>query len=66
MKLRVQSLTDGKVQVQGKAWAVGEPEPPAWMIDHVGPIGNREGAPGLYLNAEFGAYLGNFKLTASQ
>jgi outer membrane protein assembly factor BamB len=66
MKLRVQNLANGSVQVQGKAWAVEEPEPSAWMIDYVDPIGNRQGAPGLYLNAEFGAYLDNFKLSANQ
>ncbi len=66
LKLRVQNLANGGVQVQGKAWAVGEPEPSSWMIDHLDPIGNRQGAPGLYLNADFGAYLDNFALSANQ
>jgi outer membrane protein assembly factor BamB len=66
MKLRVQNRPDGSVQVQGKAWAVGEPEPAAWLIDHVDPIGNRQGAPGLYLSAEFGVFLDNFALSANQ
>ena len=30
------------------------------------PSGNREGAPGLFLDAQFGAYLDNFSLTANQ
>jgi hypothetical protein len=65
LKLRVENLPDGKVRAQGKAWPVGENEPAAWMIDHVDPIGNRQGAPGLFLNAQFGAYLDNFKLAAN-
>jgi outer membrane protein assembly factor BamB len=65
LKLRVENLPDGKVRAQGKAWAVGEAEPAAWMIDRVDPIGNRQGAPGLFLDAQFGAYLDNFSLTAN-
>jgi hypothetical protein len=66
LKLRVQNQPDGTVQIQGKAWAVGEPEPAAWLIEHIDPIGNRQGAPGLYLNAEYGADLDNFALTPNQ
>jgi outer membrane protein assembly factor BamB len=62
LKLRVENLPDGKVRARGKAWAVGQPEPAAWMIDRTDPIGNRQGAPGLFLDAEFGAYLDNFSL----
>ena len=29
-------------------------------------IGNRQGAPGFFVDAEFGAYLDNLKLTANQ
>ena len=65
LKLRVENLPDGKVRAQGKAWAVGEAEPAAWMIDRVDPIGNRRGAPGLFLDAQFGAYLDNFTLTVN-
>lgn len=66
LKLRVENLPDGQVRAQGKAWAVGDPEPAAWTIDKVDPIGNREGAPGLFINAQFGAYLDNFELTRNQ
>jgi outer membrane protein assembly factor BamB len=65
MKLRVENLPDGQVRARGKAWAVGEPEPDEWMIDRVDPIGNRAGSPGLFLDAEYGAYLDNFVLTAN-
>ena len=63
LKLRVENLANGEVRAQGKAWAVGEPEPSAWTIEKVDPIGNRQGAPGLFLDAQFGAYLDNLSLT---
>jgi hypothetical protein len=66
VKLRVENLANGQVRAQGKAWAASEPEPTAWMIDKVDPIGNRQGAPGLFINAQFGAYLDNFSLTKNQ
>ena len=66
LKLRVENMPDGKVRARGKAWPVGESEPAAWMIDRVDPIGNRQGAPGLFIDAQFGAYLDNFTLTANQ
>jgi outer membrane protein assembly factor BamB len=66
LKLRVENLANGQVRAQGKAWPAGEAEPTAWMIDKVDPIGNRQGAPGLFINAQFGAYLDNFSLTRNQ
>jgi outer membrane protein assembly factor BamB len=65
LKIRVENMPNGQVRVQGKAWPVGEMEPAAWTIQRVDPIGNREGAPGLFLDAQFGAYLDNFVLTAN-
>jgi outer membrane protein assembly factor BamB len=66
LKIRVENLPNGQVRARGKAWAVGQAEPAGWMIDKTDPIGNREGAPGLFLNAPFGAYLDNFELTRNQ
>jgi len=66
LKLRVENMPDGKVRARGKAWPAGQPEPAAWTIDRVDPIGNRQGAPGLFIDAQFGAYLDNFTLTANQ
>jgi outer membrane protein assembly factor BamB len=66
LKLRVENLANGQVRVRGKAWAVGETEPATWQIDKTDPIGNREGAPGLFLDAQFGAYLDNFVLTQNE
>jgi hypothetical protein len=66
LKLRVENLPDGQVRAQGKAWPVGEAEPAAWMIERLDPIGNREGAPGLFIDAQFGVYLDNFALSANQ
>ncbi|MDA1185930.1 MAG: PQQ-binding-like beta-propeller repeat protein [Acidobacteria bacterium] len=66
LKLRVDNLPDGQVRVRGKAWAVGDPEPADWIIDRTDPIGNREGSPGLFVDAEFGTYLDNFVLTENE
>lgn len=66
LKLRVENLPNGQVRARGKTWPVGGAEPAAWMIDKVDPIGNRQGAPGLFLDAQFGAYLDNFTLTSNQ
>jgi hypothetical protein len=66
VKLRVQNEPNGVVRAQGKAWPVGQPEPAAWMIEKVDPIGLRNGAPGFFLNAQFGAYDDNINLTTNQ
>jgi hypothetical protein len=63
LKLRVENLPNGQVRARGKAWPVGEAEPAAWLIDKTDPVGNRQGAPGLFIDAQFGAYLDNFSLT---
>ena len=63
LKLRVETLPNGQVRAQGKAWAADESEPADWMIEMLDPIGNRQGAPGLFINAPFGAYLDNFSLS---
>jgi outer membrane protein assembly factor BamB len=65
LKLRVENMPNGAVRARGKAWPVGESEPAAWMIDRTDPIGNRNGAPGLFIDAQFGAHLDNFVLTAN-
>jgi outer membrane protein assembly factor BamB len=65
LKLRVENTADGKVRALGKAWPTGEAEPAQWAIDKVDPNGNHQGAPGLFVDAEFGAYLDNFKITAN-
>jgi outer membrane protein assembly factor BamB len=65
MKLRVTNLPNGQVRVQGKAWERGMPEPESWTIEHIDPIGNRAGAPGPFLDAEYGALMDNFALTTN-
>ena len=66
VKLRVENLPNGQVRARGKAWATGDAEPDAWQIDKTDPIGNRQGAPGFFLDAEFGAYIDNLQLTPNQ
>jgi outer membrane protein assembly factor BamB len=66
LKLRVENMPDGKVRVRGKAWPTGEAEPAEWTVEKIDPIGNTHGAPGLFVDAEFGAYIDNLKLVANQ
>ncbi len=65
LKLRVENMPDGKVRIRGKAWPTGSPEPAQWTIEKVDPIGNHEGAPGVFADAQFGVYLDNLKITAN-
>jgi hypothetical protein len=66
LKLRVENMPDGKVRARGKAWPTGETEPAAWAVEMIDPNGNHKGAPGLFVDAEFGAYVDNLKLMANQ
>ena len=66
LKLRVENLPNGQVRARGKAWPAGEPEPAAWTIEKLDPIGNRQGAPGFFINAQFGAYYDNLVLNRNQ
>jgi outer membrane protein assembly factor BamB len=51
MKLEVQSLGGGKVRARGKVWPKGQPEPAAWTVERVDPIGSLKGSPGIYADA---------------
>jgi hypothetical protein len=62
LKLRVQNTPDGKTRIQGKAWPTGEAEPADWQIDKTDPIGNKQGAPGMFIDAEFGAHIDNISV----
>jgi hypothetical protein len=66
MKLRVENMPDGKVKLQGKAWPAADPEPEAWTLEHVDPVPNREGTPGLYADARFEISFDNFKATPNE
>ena len=48
MKLEVQNLDGGRVRARGKVWEKGQPEPAAWTIERIDPIGSTKGAPGIY------------------
>jgi outer membrane protein assembly factor BamB len=48
MKLEVQTMDAHNVRVRGKVWPKGQPEPAAWTIERVDPIGSLKGSPGLY------------------
>jgi len=66
LKLRVENMPDGKVRARGKVWPTGQAEPDAWMVEKIDPIGNHKGAPGFFIDAEFGAYIDNIKVTKNQ
>jgi outer membrane protein assembly factor BamB len=66
VKLRVENLPSGAVRARGKAWPQGQAEPAEWQIDKTDPIGNRQGAPGFFIDAEFGAYIDNLKITPNE
>jgi len=51
IKLEVQALDASKVRARGKVWPKGQPEPQAWTIERVDPIGSQKGSPGLYADA---------------
>jgi outer membrane protein assembly factor BamB len=66
LKLRVENMAGGKVRAQGKAWPAAEPEPTAWTIERIDPIGNRQGSPGIYADAPFEVFFDNLKVTSNQ
>jgi outer membrane protein assembly factor BamB len=65
LKLRVENDPDGKTRIRGKAWPTAESEPSGWQIDHVDPIPNRQGSPGLFGDATYGVFFDNLKVTAN-
>jgi outer membrane protein assembly factor BamB len=66
MKLEVQNLPGGKTRARGKAWVKGEPEPTAWTIEKIDPLGNPQGSPGIYADASFEIYFDNVKVTSNK
>jgi outer membrane protein assembly factor BamB len=66
LKLRVENTADGKTRVRGKAWPAAEAEPAVWLIDRIDPIPNKQGAPGIFADAQFGVYFDNLKVTPNQ
>ncbi len=65
MKLRVETLADGRVKAQGKVWLKSEAEPAAWTVERIdpAPLAERHGAPGIYADAPFEVFLDNVKVT---
>jgi outer membrane protein assembly factor BamB len=51
MRLEVQTLDGGKVRARGKVWERGKPEPAAWTIERIDPIGSVKGSASLYADA---------------
>jgi outer membrane protein assembly factor BamB len=66
MKLQVENMPGGKVRARGKAWPASEPEPAAWTIERIDPIGNRQGSPGIFGSALAEIYFDNLKVTPNK
>lgn len=66
LKLQVENLPDGKVRARGKAWPVGEAEPAAWTIEHIDPIPNRQGSPGIFASALAEIFFDNLKVYSNK
>jgi hypothetical protein len=62
MKLEVQSLGKGQVRARGKVWPKGQPEPAAWTVERIDPIGSLKGAPGIYADAMNSAATGGSEM----
>ncbi len=63
IKLRVDPAADGSTAVRGKVWEKGKPEPEAWTIEAVDPIGHSQGSPGIYGYSSADIYYDNLKVT---
>jgi hypothetical protein len=66
LKFSVENMPDGRVRARGKAWPTGQPEPANWMIEKIERNGNRKGAPGFFIDADYGAAIDNIKVTSNQ
>lgn len=66
MKLTVENLPGGKARARGKVWPASEQEPAAWTIEHIDPIGNRQGSPGIFGSALAEIYFDNLKVYANK
>ena len=66
MKLRVETLRDGKTRARGKIWPASETEPDSWLVDRVDPIGHQQGSPGIYADAPVEVYFDDVKVAANQ
>jgi outer membrane protein assembly factor BamB len=62
MKLRVESLPEGRTRARGKVWPRDGAEPEAWTIERIDPIGNRRGAPAIYGDAPNELYFDNIRV----
>lgn len=65
MKLRVETLADGRVKAQGKVWAREETEPAAWSVERIdpAPLAETHGAAGIYADAPYEVFFDNVKVT---
>jgi outer membrane protein assembly factor BamB len=63
VKMEAQNQKDGTTRVRAKVWPRGETEPTAWLVEKIDKIGHKQGSPGVYADAPWGAYFDNIKVT---
>lgn len=65
--MKFQAANDGsKVNLKGKVWKRGEPEPEAWTIEATDEPSNSTGSPGLFGNAtDAEVFYDNIKVTSN-
>ncbi len=63
VKLEAQNQKDGTTRVRGKVWPKGEAEPEKWTVEKIDKIGHKQGSPGIYADAPWGAFFDNIKVT---
>ncbi|MFN0087324.1 MAG: PQQ-binding-like beta-propeller repeat protein [Blastocatellia bacterium] len=66
LKLEVQTLAGGKTRARGKAWPAGEPEPAAWTIEWIDPVGNTHGGAGVFADNANEVFFDNIKVTPNK
>jgi len=67
LRFRVEpSEENGPTHIMAKAWKRDEPEPDAWTIDVVDPIGNAHGSAGIYGYALADIYYDDWKVLPLQ
>jgi outer membrane protein assembly factor BamB len=67
LRFRVEpSEENGPTRIMAKAWKRDEPEPDAWTLDVVDPIGNAHGSAGIYGYALADIYYDDWKMLPLQ
>ena len=67
LKFRVEPSTEGgPTKLFGKLWPRDQPEPEAWTLEAVDPIGHSHGSPGIYGYSSADIFYDNLKVTPTR